>query len=278
MTVVQHPISAPTGRRPWASRAAAALRELHAAQPVLVGFAAVMLAAIVPALVALGVDERTLRGVDVWAKPLKFMASTALFALTTAWFVWLLPAARRRAAPVRRAVWTLVATAGFEVGYITLQAALGQASHYNVADAVHGALYTAMGVAALVLTGTQLVFARELWRHGRTDVPRLVVAGAATGAALTFFLGAGAGLALGGLQPPAGWGVPLVGWHLGGGDLRPAHFVGIHAQQALPLAALPIAAIGPRRGGAWLAGVAVAWTVLWALAMALGLQGAAPAA
>ncbi len=208
--------------RPRASRLTHALRELHDVQPALVVFALVMLAAMLPALVALGLDERTLRGANVWAKPMKFMASVAVYALTTAWFVSLLPAARRHAAPVRWAVWTLIVTGGVEIAYITLQAALGQASHYNTTDALHGSLYTLMGVAAGVLTATQLVFAHELWRHGRTDRPRLLVVGASVGALLTFVLGAGAGGLLGGLQPPAGWGLPLVGWHAaaGGGAAR----------------------------------------------------------
>jgi hypothetical protein len=259
--------------RPRASRLTHALRELHDVQPALVVFALVMLAAMLPALVAFGLDERTLRGANVWAKPMKFMASVAVYALTTAWFVSLLPAARRHAAPVRWAAWTLIVTGGVEIAYITLQAALGQASHYNTTDALHGSLYTLMGVAAGVLTATQLVFAHELWRHGRTDRPRLLVVGASVGALLTFVLGAGAGGLLGGLQPPAGWGLPLVGWHLGGGDLRPAHFVGMHAQQALPLAAALLVAWRVRHGGAVLAVAALAYALLWAAAMALGLRG-----
>ncbi|MCU0814405.1 MAG: hypothetical protein MUC32_08850, partial [Burkholderiaceae bacterium] len=66
---------------------------------------------------------------------------------------------------------------------------------------------------------------------------------------------------------------PLVGWHLGGGDLRPAHFVGMHAQQALPLAAALLVAWRVRHGGAALAVVALAYALLWAAAMALGLRG-----
>ena len=38
-----------------------------------------MALALLPTAVALGLDERMLRGVSVWMKPLKFMASTALF-------------------------------------------------------------------------------------------------------------------------------------------------------------------------------------------------------
>jgi hypothetical protein len=81
-------------------------------------------------------------------------------------------------------VWTLIATGGFEVGYITLQAALGQASHYNVGDAFHGIMYTLMGGAAMVLTATQPWLAWLIWRHGEgTMAPGLPPRGAAgTGA------------------------------------------------------------------------------------------------
>ena len=68
--------------------------ELLHRQRTLTLFAAAMLLAMLPALLALGLDDRLLRGVSVWVKPLKFMSSVALFALSTAWFVGLLPQAR----------------------------------------------------------------------------------------------------------------------------------------------------------------------------------------
>jgi hypothetical protein len=86
-------------------------------------------------------------------------------------------------------------------------------------------------------------------------------------------LGAGAGMLLGGLQPPdavAGASVPLAGWSLSGGDLRPAHFIGIHAEQVLPLAVL----LGARAGRLPTAAVgllAAAWTALFAVALIWGL-------
>ena len=66
-------------------------RELLSRQPLLTVFAGLMLALALPTTVMLAVDDRTWRDVAIWAKPLKFMLSTAAFAATTAWFVGLLP-------------------------------------------------------------------------------------------------------------------------------------------------------------------------------------------
>ena len=66
-------------------------RELMSRQSVLTIFAAAMLALALPAAVLIILDDRTWREVAIWAKPLKFMLSTAAFAATTAWFVGLLP-------------------------------------------------------------------------------------------------------------------------------------------------------------------------------------------
>jgi hypothetical protein len=199
-----------------------------------------------------------------------------LLALTTAWFIGHLPPAKRRGAAIDRIVWLLIGTGSFELAYITLQAALGQGSHFNVGDAFHGTMYTLMGIGALGLTATQPLLALQLHRHAdpvRPPVYRLAVQ---LGLVLTFVFGAGVGMLLSGIQPPHGGdAVPLVGWQLGGGDLRPAHFVGIHAGQFLPLVGLWLAARAEARTMAvmWLA--TVAYTLLFAALVAWGLPALA---
>jgi hypothetical protein len=208
-------------------------------------------------------------GVAIWAKPLKFMFSTALFAATMAWAIGLLPEAVRRSRTVRTLAWLVIGTASFEVGYISLQAALGSASHYNTADAFHAAMFGLMGLAAVVLVSTQAVLAHALLRHVRPLTP-LVIA-LAIGLVLTCVLSIISGLLLGGLKPPAGIGLPLFGWHAGGGDLRPAHFLAVHAQQLLPLAGLAVQRVLPRYPGAALSVFTAAYVAGWAWLVVIGL-------
>ncbi len=260
----------PLSRRP----ASGPIAELLRREPTLARFGLLLWALLVPAAIALALDDRTLRDANVWWKPMKFLLSVGLFSLTTAWFVGLLPEARRRARPVRLVVATLVATGTFEVGYIALQAALGEASHYNVGDALHGALYTLMGIAAVALTLTQPVLALEIARHGTPDDGawhRSVV----VGLALTGVLGVASGVPLGALQPPTGGGLPVLGWHAIG-DLRPAHFVGLHAHQLLPLAGLALDALAPRDARGRFVAIAIGYVAAWAVLMAAGLVGASP--
>ena len=86
----------------------------------LVIYACLMVGLMVPTLVLMAFDERTTREVGVWAKPLKFMASTALFSLTTAWFMDLLPESVRNSTANRAMTWTLILTSAFEVAYISI--------------------------------------------------------------------------------------------------------------------------------------------------------------
>ena len=61
-----------------------------------------------PMAVAAGLDERMLRGVGVWIKPMKFALSIAVLALTTTWFAGHLPAAQRRGRAMSWIVWLLI--------------------------------------------------------------------------------------------------------------------------------------------------------------------------
>lgn len=247
-----HAASASTvtsGARP-AQALRAVLHELMSRQPALAVFGFLLWALLLPTAVAWGLDERTLRDANVWAKPAKFLLALGAFSLTTAWLVGWIDVARRRSRSVTVAVATLIAASTLELAYIVVQAARGQASHYNVGDPLHQALYAAMAVGALLLTASGLPIAREIHRNGLSTVPVVLRQAAVHGLVLTFVLGAGVGMLLGGLQPPSGPGVatvPLFGWALAG-DLRIAHFLGIHAQQLLPLAGAVLAARGRRVG------------------------------
>lgn len=249
--------------------------ELMRREPLLTRFGLVLWLLAIPTLMALSVDERTLRDVSVWLKPFKFMVSVGLFALTTAWFVGLLPQARRTSWPVRGIVATIVAAGSFEIGYITLQAALGSASHYNVGDPLHAALYSLMGLGAVALVATQPVLAVQIARHGRLDAGRHWRLAVIAGLWLTAILGGISGGLLSGLQPPSGAGLPLVGWQLRG-DLRPAHFIGLHAHQLLPLAALACGGLAPARARGVVIGSIVVLVAGWGLAMAVGLSSSPP--
>jgi hypothetical protein len=242
-------------------------------EPRLVAFAALMLALMIPAALGLALDERTLRDVNVWVKPMKFMLSVAITALTTAWFAPLLPDAVRRGRAFGLLAWTLIATGGLEVAYITVQAALGQASHYNVGDPFHALMYTLMGFGAVVLTATQPWLAWLIWRHGRPGVAPAYRLGVLLGLVLTFVLGAGAGVLLGGGAPALGPGLPVLGWSMVAGDVRVAHFVGIHAGQVLPLLGFWLARRAPRgaAAGVWLG--SALWCALFAAVLLQALAG-----
>lgn len=271
-------LASPPHRPPLAAPARPAWRRawqaLHDRQPTLAVYGAVLIALMLPMALGWALDPRELRGASVWIKPMKFALSIAVLAWTTAWFVGHLVPEQRSGRAVRWIVALVIASGSFEFVYIALQAALGQGSHYNVGDAFHGAMYTLMGIGAIVLTATQPMLAWQLRRHADPSRPAALRLAVQLGLVLTFALGAGAGMLLGGLQPPdavAGASVPLAGWSLSGGDLRPAHFIGIHAEQVLPLAALVLGARAGRLPTAVVWVLSAAWTALFAVALVWGL-------
>jgi hypothetical protein len=239
------------------------IRELLIRQRTLTLYGFGMLLLMLPTLVAMGFDDRLIRGVGVWEKPLKFMASTALFSLSAAWFVGLLPVAQRTSRSTVWMAWLLISTSLFEVAYITFQSALGQASHYNIGDVFHRLMFGLMAVAAVGLTASQAWLAWLIARHAERPYSSWTLAVIA-GLTLTFLLGTASGFMLGAVQPPAGNGLPIVGWHLGAADARPAHFLGVHAQQLIPLMGLLAMRLQPTAGRVpVIFGIAV-YCALWA--------------
>jgi hypothetical protein len=143
-----------------------------------------------------------------------------------------------------RTGWIVTAAAAIEMAVIVGQAAVGNRSHYNMDTPLSAALWGTMGVTIVVLwLATLAVALRFLREPGRdraaTAAIRLGLAVALIGLAEGFLMATAATHTVG--APDGGPGLPLLGWSTVGGDLRIAHFVGMHALQGLPLFAAALA-------------------------------------
>jgi hypothetical protein len=201
---------------------------------------AVAMAVLTPVLAVLAVvDDRVLLGAPLWFKPLKFAISLALYAATLSWMLGQL-----RERTLARTGWIVTAAAAIEMAVIVGQAAVGNRSHYNMDTPLSAALWGTMGVTIVVLwLATLAVALRFLREPGRdraaTAAIRLGLAVALIGLAEGFLMATAATHTVG--APDGGPGLPLLGWSTVGGDLRIAHFVGMHALQGLPLFAAALA-------------------------------------
>jgi hypothetical protein len=181
-------------------------------------------------------SQLQVKGVNAWYKPFKFAISIGVFCWTMGWFTGYL------AEPVQ--VWwyncSTIVLLGFELSYITFQAARGQLSHFNQSAPLYAALYAAMGLAITVVTlytayiGVLFCIGSfpqlpdyYLWgiRLGIFLFVAFAFVGAIMGARLSHTIGG----------PDGGSGLRMLGWSRRFGDLRIAHFVGMHALQILPL-------------------------------------------
>lgn len=223
-------------------------------------------------------DPRLLAsGVNVWVKPAKFFLSVAVFALTMAWFFGYVRPERRQSRPMRVTVGLLIAAASFELAYIVLQAVRGQESHFNISTPVHMLMYALMGVGAVLLVATTLPLAWEIARRPAKGLASDYVAAVVIGLVLTFLLGGGAGAYMSqhmshSVGAESGR-LFFFEWNRSGGDLRIAHFLGIHAQQAIPLLGFLVAPLAPRIRWALLIAGATGFTALTLALLAQAIAG-----
>lgn len=249
-----------------------------------------ILALALPTIVALLVETRTLAGLNVWIKPLKFDASVALLLATYAIGFGLARADDRRRLWVRGAVGLVIVSAVLEIAYITFQAARGEASHFNLSSTWEILAFQLMGVFAVILTAGAAVAAALVWRAGPGRLGSGLWLGLVLGFGLTFVLGIVTGFAIGGngghFVAAAGampandlGGIPVFGWSRDVGDLRAAHFVGLHVMQVLPLVGWVADRLAPRAARPAVLAMALALTGLtvWALVVALSGQSVVPA-
>tara|TARA_R110002051_G_scaffold309037_3_gene381416 strand:- start:3858 stop:4658 length:801 start_codon:yes stop_codon:yes gene_type:complete len=189
--------------------------------------------------VGLMVDSRTLIGVSVWLKPLKFALSGGIYILTLGFLITLYPYK-----PIKKKIITnMVAwTLALEIGIIVYQASRGVLSHYNQSSLKDGLLFMSMGILIGINVLIMVLFIVDTIRLKLNTTKTLqwaillgwsvVLFGSWVGGQMIGQMAHNVGVADGGA------GLPLVNWSTVAGDLRVAHFFGLHAIQIIPLFAL----------------------------------------
>ena len=242
-------------RSPAGARAADLLDRLWRASPPLTAVGLLMVVVAGASVVGMLVDPRVITGAPAWLKPFKFAVSTAVYSLTLAWIFGWLPDWPR----ARRVVgWTTAIVFVLEVAVIDAQAWRGTTSHFNVSTPLNATLFAIMGAAILLQTFVSVAVAVALWRQRFTDRVlgwalrlgmTLTIVGAMTGPLMTRPTAAqladaraGARMTTAGAHSVGGVdggpGIPVTGWSREHGDLRVAHFIGLHAIQSLALIAV----------------------------------------
>jgi hypothetical protein len=102
-----------------------------------------------------------------------------------------------------------------------------------------GLVFSLMGLMIAVNT-LLVIYLTFLYFRAEIDLPKALIWGMRMGLILFLlasfqggYMSAQSGHAVG--VPDGGAGLPFVNWSTTGGDLRAAHFVGMHALQAIPL-------------------------------------------
>lgn len=215
------------------------LSEITDRFPTIMYSGMIMLAGAVVTILLMQVDSRTVLGISTWIKPTKFLLSGGVFLLTMGWiFDQIRPWNPGKSLRLSKwMAWLL----NIETAMIVMQGARGVRSHFNTTTAFDGLIFSLMGIVILAATGILIYVCFVAWRSSHSLPPGLLWAirlGLLISILASFeggYMSALGERTIGATQDSAG--LPFLNWSREGGDLRIAHFLGLHALQLLPLMA-----------------------------------------
>jgi len=210
--------------------------ELKRRNALLFWFGLFNLAVAIVCLVLMQFEETQILGVNKWLKPFKFYASVGIMVLTMGWLLHYLNNVKK----IKLYSWLIVISMLFENGLIITQAIRNTTSHFNITSPINGIIFNLMGIFIIVFTVTLILICLSFFKQNQFSIPTAYVWGIRLGMLFFLFFSLEGGMMLGLLKhtvggPDGGPGLPLVNWSKQYGDLRIAHFVGIHSLQVLPL-------------------------------------------
>ncbi|SFQ53088.1 hypothetical protein [Parafilimonas terrae] len=209
-------------------------------------------------------------GISAWIKPAKFFISVAVYCWTMAWIMHYLIAQHK----VTRFSKMVLLVMTYELFVITWQAANGRLSHFNTTTIFYRLLFILMGAAISVLAAWTGYIGYMFFKQKKFTISNAYIWGIRLGIILFVifsFEGGVMGMHLAHTvgAPDGGEGLPVINWSKRYGDLRIAHFAGMHALQVLPLFGFFIAK--NKRGVQLFAAVYFLLTTLLFIQAAMGI-------
>ncbi|MDX2048038.1 MAG: hypothetical protein SFU87_14705 [Chitinophagaceae bacterium] len=212
------------------------LGELKSRNSLLYWFGLINLVCAVVCIALMMADTKEILGINRWMKPLKFFLSVAVMAWTMGWLMYYLDARRS----VKVCSWLIVISMFIEVFIITIQSSRGTTSHFNITSPLNGILFSIMGIFILLFTLTSVYITFLFFRQKQFPISGHYLWAIRLGLVFFVFFSSEGGMMVQRMAhtvgaPDGGDGLPLINWSNTYGDLRVAHFFGIHALQVLPL-------------------------------------------
>jgi hypothetical protein len=213
------------------------LRDLKERNRLLYFFGCINFVAAIICVLLMFIHDRQVAGINTWIKPFKFYISIGVYSWTISWYMVYLD----KQAAVKVYSYVVIITMLIEMLLITLQAARAVKSHFNVTTPMDGIFFSVMGISILTFTLWTLYILILFARQQSFAIAEGYLCGIRAGLLLFVIFALEGGLMASLLRHTVGGedgseGLPVLNWSKQFGDLRVAHFFGMHALQILPLA------------------------------------------
>lgn len=243
--------------------------ELKRRNPLLFWFGALNFVLAIVCMAIITTSDKYILGAPAFLKPLKFYVSVGIFVWTMGWLLHYLQLPRKQ----RAYSWMAVIVFIIEHAIVSWQAANGRTSHFNITTPLYARLFELMGIAITILTLWTGYIGYLFFSIRNMQLSRPYLWGIRLGILCFVFFAFEGGIMAAALRHTVGGddgstGLPMVNWSRQYGDLRVAHFFGMHALQVFPLFGYFIA----RKTG-WLILFVCAYLTLTAAVFAQALMG-----
>ena len=210
--------------------------ELHQRNNALAWYSWVTLLGGIICLVLSKTTAVQINNINAFVKPTKFFFSVCIFCLTMGWIGYEL----HQPDVMNLYNIVVIVVMSFELFVITWQAANGRISHFNISKPLYSTLFSLMGVAISILTLHTAYLGYLFFKIDNLNIPIGYLWGIRLGIILFVIFAFEGGIMGAKLQHTVGSadgsnGIAFLNWSKHYGDLRIAHFWGMHSLQLLPL-------------------------------------------